>query len=96
VGIAIDAGALPLSDAVRAWHAAHETDAVTGALEGGDDYELLFTARGAHQGRLRSVQHDLGDPPITRIGVVTRGERLVVRTAAGERELTGGYEHFRA
>jgi thiamine-monophosphate kinase len=96
VGISFDADALPVSDGVRAWHVGHGRDPVAAAIEGGDDYELLFTARGTHQGRLKNLQRGLGDLLVTKIGVVTRDERLVVRSAAGERELTGGYEHFRS
>ena len=95
VGISIDATALPVSNGVQAWHVGHGSDPVSGAIQGGDDYELLFTARGTHQGRLKSLQKGQGDLLVTKIGVVTRDTRIVVRSDAGERELTGGYEHFR-
>lgn len=95
VGMAIAAESIPFTDEVRAWHAAHQENAVDTALTAGDDYELLFTCRPSHRGRLRSVRGQLGDLPITRIGVVTRGRELVVREAGGTRELPMGYEHFR-
>jgi thiamine-monophosphate kinase len=94
-GIEIDAAALPIAAAVRRWHEARGVDAVAAALRGGDDYELLFTARPAHQGRLRGARRALGDLPITRIGVVTREPRVVLRAADGARELPEGFEHFR-
>jgi thiamine-monophosphate kinase len=94
VGITIDADALPVADAVRRWHEARGVDPVTAALRGGDDYELLFTARPSHAGRLRSVTTRTGTVPITSIGKVTRDRRLTVRTAAGDTPLPDGFEHF--
>ncbi len=51
------------------------TDPLDVALQGGDDFELIFTARPRQGGRLRAVRRHLGDLPITRIGVVTRAPR---------------------
>jgi thiamine-monophosphate kinase len=94
VGITIDADALPVADAVRRWHEARGVDPVTAALRGGDDYELLFTARPSHAGRLRSVTTRAGTVAITRIGKVTRDRQLTVMTAAGDTPLPDGFEHF--
>ena len=96
VGIALDAAALPISDEVRAWHAGRAGDLLGEVLAGGDDYELLFTVRPAWRGRLRAVRRHAGDLPITRIGVVTKERRLVVRTPEGSRPLPEGFEHFRS
>ena len=96
VGITIEAAALPLTDEVKAWHASRGDDAVDGALAGGDDYELLFTCRPSHKGRLRGVRKQLGNLPITRIGVVTKACELLVREAGRDRELPPGFEHFRS
>jgi thiamine-monophosphate kinase len=95
VGIEIDAAALPIAEPVRRWQEARGVDAVAAALQGGDDYELLFTVRPAHHGRLRGAERGLGSLSITRIGVVTRDRRVVLRTAAGSHELPEGFEHFR-
>jgi thiamine-monophosphate kinase len=95
VGMRIDASALPLSEAVRAWSAAHGVDAVDLAVAGGDDYELLFTARPTHRGRLRHVRQFVGDLPITKIGTVTRDRAVVIVDGHRARELPQGYEHFR-
>ena len=95
VGIEIDATALPISEAARGWHAGAGTDPLMAALAGGDDYELLFTVRPRHRGRLRGARRRVGDLPITRIGVVTRTLELAVRGSSAVRELPAGFEHFR-
>jgi thiamine-monophosphate kinase len=94
VGMTIDAPALPIGDGARRWYAARGDDAIEGSLAGGDDYELLFTVRPAHRGRLRAVLKQIGNVPITRLGVVTKERRLVVRTPSGDRDLPRGFEHF--
>ena len=53
------------------------------ALAGGDDYELLFTVRPRHRGRLRGARRRIGDLPITRIGVVTRSPSWSCATPSG-------------
>jgi thiamine-monophosphate kinase len=95
VGIAIDAGALPITDEVRRWHTDRNADVAAMVLQGGDDYELLFTARPSHAGRSRDVKTHAGSLPITRIGEVTKDRRLTVRTPAGDARLPEGFEHFR-
>ena len=95
VGVTLDAGTLPISDAVRRWHEAEGADTVTAALQGGEDYELLFTVRPAHQRRLRSAQHMLRGVAVTRIGTVTRDRRLLLSTDGDERPLPEGFQHFR-
>ena len=95
VGITVEEAAIPLADGVAEFYRSRRTDALCAALAGGDDYELLFTARPAWRGRLKAVRSQAGDLPITKIGVVTRETRLIVRTASGDRDLPAGFEHFR-
>jgi thiamine-monophosphate kinase len=95
VGVLIDAELLPLEDAVRRWHSAHDADPIRSAIAGGDDYELLFTARPARRSRLRAAERLLGDLPITRIGVITPQRCVQLRDTRGTHELPAGFEHFR-
>lgn len=95
VGIVLDSAALPLDEGVREWHAREGGDPIETALVGGDDYELLFTVRAAHRGRLRGACRHFSSLPVTRIGVVTKERQLVVRDDTGSRPLPEGYEHFR-
>jgi thiamine-monophosphate kinase len=94
VGITIDEDALPVAAAVRRWHQAQGSDVTAAVLQGGDDYELLFTARASYAGRLRAVA-SAGGVSVTRIGEVTRDRSLTVRTGTGETPLPEGFEHFR-
>jgi thiamine-monophosphate kinase len=95
VGMTIDADAIPMSSAVRRWQEANGRDPLEAAICGGDDYELIFTVRPSRRGRLRAVRGDLGKLPITRIGVVTKDRRLLLKDQRGTRDLPAGYEHFR-
>ncbi len=95
VGVVVDAAALPISEEARQWHATRTEDAVTAALTGGDDYELLFAVRPSHRGRCRAVEKEMRGVPITRIGAVTKERRLILRGPEGDQELPRGFEHFR-
>ena len=91
VGIALDETAIPVSPEARAWLQRQAGSVVEAAITGGDDYELLFTARPTGGRRLKIVEKALGELPITRIGTVTSEPRLTI----GGRELPHGFEHFR-
>lgn len=96
VGISLDEAALPLDPEAREWFVAHAADPLHAALAGGDDYELLFTARPRSRGRLKAaIRH--GGVAITRIGVCTADGLLTLTSAAtGESAtLPQGFTHFR-
>jgi thiamine-monophosphate kinase len=95
VGMLVDDASVPISEEARRWYTRLGQDAIDASLSGGDDYELLFTVRPSHRGRLRAVQKDIGNLPITRIGIVTTDRRLIVRGRDGNRDLPPGFEHFR-
>lgn len=95
VGVIVDAAALPIPDAVRAWFAGRGEDPVRSALAGGDDYELLFTVSRRRRSRFEAVRRLAQDLPLTRIGRITDDRRLVLVGPDGTGPLPGGYEHFR-
>ena len=95
VGMTIDAAAIPMRARSKEWLSQRGRNPLDVALSGGDDFELIFTVRPRQAGRLRAVRRLLGDLPITRIGVVTKSRRLIVKDESGERDLPEGYEHFR-
>ena len=58
------------------------------ALHGGEDYELLFAARGKVPARIAGVS-------VTYIGEITRGRKIVLVEGGKERGLPArGWEHF--
>lgn len=81
VGADLDAGALPLSAALRA---VRGDDAIACALTGGDDYELCFTVLPADEDRLRQLA-TTWPVPVTRIGTVLAGSGR--RWRLGRRDL---------
>jgi thiamine-monophosphate kinase len=91
----LDAAQIPITAESKEWLSQQQQDPIDLALTGGDDFELIFTVRPRQAGRLRAVRRHLGNLPITRIGVVTRAPRLLVKDGHRERELPEGYEHFR-
>ncbi|HEX6323913.1 MAG TPA: thiamine-phosphate kinase [Vicinamibacterales bacterium] len=95
-GMTIDAAALPIDPAARAVFELLGRDPLRAAIEGGDDYELLFTVPARTRGRFRSARAHLGRPA-TRIGVVTEGDALVIEGGPAGLELeTLGFDHFKA
>lgn len=94
VGALIEAAQLPVDPLIT--QAGHATpDALNLALHGGEDFELLFTARPQHAARL---PRELDGVPITRIGEVrAQAEGIKVRVANRTCTLrSAGFTHFRA
>lgn len=62
------------------------------ALHGGEDYELLFTARST-----KKIPSRIAGVPIVEIGRITRGRKMfLIDNSGGKHELPpGGWEHFR-
>ena len=94
VGALIEAGALPIDPGARTWSEAHGEDAVRAAVQGGDDYELLFTVPRRFRGRLRTVRAIAGDVAITRIGAITRERDIRLRHDGRDEPWPSGFEHF--
>jgi thiamine-monophosphate kinase len=93
VGAEIEVECIPLSAAYRR---AYGTNAHL-ALGGGEDYELLFSARPAFASRLAMLarRHRC---PISRIGRIVgaeRGIRLVDRRGRSRSVPPRGHDHFR-
>lgn len=71
--------------------AAADKDGLTFALHGGDEYELLFTARPD-----RRIPRQIAGVPVTRIGEIVRGRQLRLAGANGKTQILrpAGWEHF--
>lgn len=88
VGAEIVAEAIPLASVGKPAHVVEERL----ALHGGEDYELLFTV---HPGK--RVPAQIAGVPLTEIGIVTRGRKIVLRNGkgVGYEFVARGWEHFR-
>jgi thiamine-monophosphate kinase len=59
------------------------------ALNGGEDYELLFTAS-----QTLRVPRTIGTVPVTQIGAITSSARAGTVSFEGKRLVPGGFDHF--
>jgi thiamine-monophosphate kinase len=99
VGMTIDAAALPIDAAARAFFDARGKDAVTEALTAGDDYELLLAVHPRAQRRLTAASRH-GGVALTRVGRCTESPAVTLRRTVSGRDaepapLPKGYSHFR-
>ena len=97
VRIVIDVESLPLSAQVAA-HVDSAPQLRHSILTGGDDYELLFTARPDQANAIREAGRQ-AHTMVSRIGRVESGEGTTVLDAAGipmEGLDEGGWRHFEA
>lgn len=96
VGARIEETALPIHPGVLGWERVRRRPPLEQALEGGEDYELLFTS--SDDRPFREWQGEQGEI-VTRIGVVTNpGDGITLHLRDGsERSLSSaGWDHFRA
>lgn len=90
----IETARLPLSDAIQSYCGVRATQL---ALAGGEDYELLFSAAGAHGAAIERAAASLGER-ISRIGEVREGSGLAVNWSNGGTmtpALPPMFDHFR-
>jgi len=95
VGARIEAAQIPGAKLPK-WNApskAEQPDALTLALDGGDDYELLFTVPPAKASRL---PHSLQGLPLTPIGQITRRRAVLLVQPDGQTKplQPGGWDPF--
>lgn len=90
VGAEVDLERIPLSPALRRFSA----DPLALALEGGEDFELLFTVKPANAGHVRKLARRFA---LTEIGRITAARRILGVVAGGKRGplKARGYDHFR-
>ncbi|HEX9860290.1 MAG TPA: thiamine-phosphate kinase [Nitrospirota bacterium] len=93
-GAEVEEARLPVSDALVSVYGRKK--AVSLALSGGEDYELVFTARPGHGKRVAAIFDNTG-AGITVVGRITGQKGAYLLSAGGARKplLPRGYEHFR-
>jgi len=90
----LEADRIPVSASLAEFARAEGLDPLELALSGGDDYELLFTV--APERAAEMPAEGPGGVPLRRIGQVEPGRGAVLRSASGERDVSGfGYDHLR-
>jgi thiamine-monophosphate kinase len=95
VSASVDEAKIPVAAAVRALFPANWLELAT---QGGEDYELLFTASPGAFERIQTAASEIG-ATVTAIGEITEGDdhRLIAMDAAGARRevASGAFDHFR-
>ncbi len=93
VGAWIDARRIP-SVGPAEGRVLSETNRLALALNGGDDYELLFTV---HPSKARRIPRSLQGMPLTPIGEITRNREIHLLQAKGRKKklIPGGWDPFR-
>jgi thiamine-monophosphate kinase len=92
VGARLEAASLPFDPRLAAAGVGAD-EALRLALDGGEDFELLFTADARRASRL---PREVGGVPVTHVGEVTgeRGKVRLVRDGKARLLKPGGFEHF--
>ena len=94
----MDAQALPLSSELRTYARVHAMDPVAIALQGGEDYELLFTVSPHNRSKLLELCRQM-TCPVSCIGIIRPkafGVRLKDKAGAMRRLPEISYRHFQA
>ena len=92
-GVVLEADAIPLNEGARRWAARSGADALDLALSGGEDYELLFAVRPRRRRAFLAASRQAGNPPVTRIGRLTRETGAWLERAGELQPLASGFEH---
>lgn len=94
VGVVLEAGAIPIHPAL-ADHFPDSHRRLHLALQGGEDYEVCFSApSGAVEGWVGAFREEHGIP-LTRIGTIMEGASVEILDARGRPSpLKGGFSHF--
>jgi thiamine-monophosphate kinase len=93
VGVRIDLEKIPLSRQLRALGRRYRSvDSIQMALTGGEDYELVFTARSGKLSRLRAAYED-----IALVGEITKGRDVTYYFNGSPKKVaTAGFQHFKS
>jgi thiamine-monophosphate kinase len=95
VGAVLDAECIPVGKCVLDYFEGDRQEALSQAMSGGEDYELLFTLNSRHEEKLAEVGMGLG-VDLTPIGKITaKGTGVKLAGDGGECELgRSGFDHF--
>jgi thiamine-monophosphate kinase len=96
VGARVSADSIPKVEIPERWRRRLNLAASAAqnyALNGGDDYELLFTVTKRQAGKLRRPSEGI---PLTHIGEITRSRNIVLVNPKGQESILKpkGWDHF--
>ncbi len=96
-GVSLDAGAIPVGQGVLDWFGGDWQEALSLAIKGGEDYELLFTVNEKFVGALGDVETDIG-LKLTSVGKIASKKRgFVLASDGAETEVErDGFDHFKS
>jgi thiamine-monophosphate kinase len=93
-GVVIDAEAVPLHPAARAWFERTSRDPLARALSGGEDYELLFAVAPRSRRTFLGAVRRCPDVEVTLVGRLTAEPGAWLLGPAGSSPLGAGFVHF--
>lgn len=93
-GAELTTEAIPIHPGARAWAASSETDALSLAWSGGEDYELLFAVPKRRTRLFLAAVRQAGEAEATEIGMCTKGREVCATTGGARSPLPEGFEHF--
>ena len=96
VGAVLDAERIPVGQGVIDFFGGNREEALSSAVAGGEDYELLFTVESKAEDALAGIAEKLGTE-LTMIGKITRkGSGVRMEGRDGESRIEkGGFDHFK-
>ncbi len=95
VGAVLDRASIPLSEPLQILAEDLLHDPFDWALNGGEDYELLFTSSAEDRKKIEELTLNILGRPATRIGLVVKERGLWLQTSNQRTQLPhGGYAHF--
>ena len=95
VGALLQGASVPMSDPLKKLADQVPYPALGWALQGGEDYELLFTASPTAEPRILSLSAKVSDGGATRIGKIIDDRGIWVNTPEGRNRLVSpGFLHF--
>ena len=95
VGAEVWAREMPVSRALKRTSGILGISPLNLALTGGEDFELLWTVSEKKESEVRKIAAEiLGYRPF-RIGKIVQGDRVILKTSQGAKDITyQGYEHY--
>ena len=95
VGAEIEQDLLPVSDSLEQAAAQLNTDAIDWLVKGGEDYQLLFTAKPSDEQMLRQLVTDLTGKEIFAVGSIIEGQGVYLCNQEKREDISyQGYDHF--